>query len=140
MVLEWSSNSISSLGLTAYLARGIVLFVARISTALALLALGLAAIAVSAQNAPQPPTISVSTRLVQVGVIVRDKNGPVADLTKDDFVVLDRGKPQKISVFSVESSELQPSLRSRCRKTRSPIFRNTERALRGALRSFCSIT
>ena len=40
-----------------------------------------------------------------VGVIARDKNGPVADLTKDDFVVLDRGKPQKISVFSVESSE-----------------------------------
>jgi VWFA-related protein len=91
--------------MTAYLARGIVLFVARISTTLALLALGLAAIAVSAQNGPLPPTISVSTRLVQIGVIARDKNGPVSDLTKDDFVVLDRGKPQKISVFSVESSK-----------------------------------
>ncbi|MFZ0276758.1 MAG: VWA domain-containing protein [Candidatus Sulfotelmatobacter sp.] len=45
-----------------------------------------------------------------MGVIVRDKNGPVADLTKDDFVVLDRGKPQTISVFSVESghSESKP--------------------------------
>jgi VWFA-related protein len=43
--------------------------------------------------------------LVEVGVIARDKNGPVADLTINDFVVLDRGKPQKISVFSVESSE-----------------------------------
>ena len=41
----------------------------------------------------------------RVGVIARDKNGPVADLTKDDFVILDRGKPQKISVFSVESKE-----------------------------------
>jgi VWFA-related protein len=91
--------------MTAYLARGIVLFVARISTTLALLALGLAAIAVSAQNGPLPPTISVSTRLVQVGVIARDKNGPAANLTKDDFVVFDRGKPQKIGVFSVESSE-----------------------------------
>jgi VWFA-related protein len=78
---------------------------ARISTSLALLALGVAVIDVSARNVPQGPAISVSTRLVQVGVIVRDKNGPVADLTKDDFVVLDRGKPQKISVFSVESSE-----------------------------------
>jgi VWFA-related protein len=78
---------------------------ARISIALALLALGLVAIASPAQDAPQAPAISVSTRLVQVGVIARDKNGPVADLTKDDFVVLDRGKPQKISVFSVESSE-----------------------------------
>jgi VWFA-related protein len=91
--------------MTKYAARGIVLFVFRISTALALLALGLAAIAVSAQDTPQPPAISVSTRLVQVGVIAHDKNGPVADLTKEDFVVLDRGKPQKISVFSVESSE-----------------------------------
>jgi VWFA-related protein len=69
---------------------------------LALLALALEGIAVSAQDAP-PPKISVSARLVQIGVIVRDKNGPVADLTKDDFVVLDRGKPRTISLFSVES-------------------------------------
>ena len=77
----------------------------RVSTVLALLALALASIAVSAQNVSQPPTISVSSRLVQVGVIARDKNGPVADLTKDDFVVLDRGKPQTISLFSVESGK-----------------------------------
>jgi VWFA-related protein len=87
---------------TVYIASDIVFVVVRISTALAL---ALVAIAASAQNAPQTPAISVSTRLVQVGVIARDKNGPVADLTKDDFVVLDRGKPQKISVFSVESSD-----------------------------------
>jgi|HubBroStandDraft_1064217.scaffolds.fasta_scaffold21024_2 VWFA-related protein len=98
--------------MTRHNARGIVLVVARMSTALALLALGLAAVDVSAQSAPQAPAISVSTRLVQVGVIVRDKNGPVADLSKDDFVVLDRGKPQKITVFSVESiqSTGQPAL------------------------------
>ena len=91
--------------MTTYLVRSMVLFVPRISTTLASLAFGLAAIAGWARNAPQAPTISVSTRLVQVGVIVREKNGPVADLTKDDFIVLDRGKPQKVSVFSVESSE-----------------------------------
>ena len=85
--------------------RRIVFYMARISTALALLAFGLAAINASPRNAPQAPTISVSTRLVQVGVIARDKNGPVASLTKDDFVLLDRGKPRKISVFSVESKE-----------------------------------
>ncbi|MGB2589331.1 MAG: VWA domain-containing protein [Candidatus Acidiferrum sp.] len=98
--------------MTTDFARRIVLFMVRILTALALLFLGLAAIATSAQLAPQQQPITVSTRLVQVGVIVRDKNGPVADLTKDDFVVLDRGKPQKISVFTVESSEpaAQPSL------------------------------
>lgn len=94
--------------MTTYIARGIVLYVARISATLALLAFGLAPIAASAQNAPQPPTISLSTRLVQVGVVARDKNGPVADLTKDDFVILDRGKPQKISIFSVEPSQSAP--------------------------------
>jgi hypothetical protein len=93
-----------SLLMTTYLAGGIVPFVVRIPTAIAFIALGLAAIAVSAQDAPQSPKISVTTHLVQVGVIARDKNGPVADLTKDDFVVLDRGKPQKISAFSVQSS------------------------------------
>jgi VWFA-related protein len=88
--------------------RGIVHFVARTSTAPALLTFALAGIAASAQNTPQSPAISISTRLVQVGVIARDKNGAIADLTKDDFVVLDRGKPQKISVFSIESSQSVP--------------------------------
>jgi VWFA-related protein len=98
--------------MTRHNAHGIVLVVARISTALALLALGQAVVDVSAQSAPQAPAISVSTRLVQVGVIVRDKNGPVADLSKDDFVVLDRGKTQKIAVFSLESTQAaaQPAL------------------------------
>lgn len=55
------------------------------------------------QSAPQTPKIRVSTRLVQIGVIVRDKNGPVTNLKQGDFTILDRGKPQKISMFSVES-------------------------------------
>jgi VWFA-related protein len=91
--------------MTTYLVRSIVLFMSRVSTAFVSLSFGLAAIAVSARDVPQGPPISVSTRLVQVDVIARDKNGPVADLTINDFVVLDRGKPQKISVFSVDSSE-----------------------------------
>ncbi len=61
-------------------------------------------LALASQNPPQPPAISVSTRLVQIGVIARDKNGPVPNLTKDDFVVLDRGKSQKISVFSADAA------------------------------------
>ncbi|MGB9028822.1 MAG: VWA domain-containing protein [Acidobacteriaceae bacterium] len=55
-----------------------------------------------AQNPPQAPTIHVSTHLVQIGVVVRDKNGAVKDLTRDDFVILDRGKAQAIGVFSAE--------------------------------------
>jgi len=52
----------------------------------------------------QTPQIKVSTRLVELGVIARDKDGRVADMTKDDFVVLDSGKPQNISVFTPESA------------------------------------
>ena len=59
---------------------------------------------ISAQDTSQLPTIRVSTRLVQVGVIVRDKNGPVENLTKNDFTVLDRGKPQTISIFTVNAA------------------------------------
>jgi len=64
--------------------------------------------ALAPRNTPQAPQIHVSTHLAQVGIIVRNNNGRVADLTKDVFVVLDRGKPQKISVFSIESSESAP--------------------------------
>lgn len=50
------------------------------------------------------PKIRVSTRLVQIGVIVRDKQGPLEGLSKDDFAIYDRGKRQAISSFSVTSS------------------------------------
>ena len=87
---------------------------------LALLALAavLGSTAAVSSGVPQLPKIGVSTRLVQVNVIVRDKNGPVANLTKGDFVVLDRGKPQTISVFAAESSESAP-------EPAQPLPRNT---------------
>ena len=49
-------------------------------------------------------TIQVTTRLVQISVVVRDKNGPVAGLTKEKFTVLDNGKPQRIDIFSATDS------------------------------------
>ena len=49
----------------------------------------------------QDQTIRVTTRLVQVVAIVRDKKGPVADLTKKDFEITDGGKPRQIATFSV---------------------------------------
>jgi VWFA-related protein len=45
--------------------------------------------------------IQVTTRLVQVAVVVRDKRGAVADLTKNDFEVFDKGKQRKIASFTV---------------------------------------
>jgi VWFA-related protein len=53
---------------------------------------------------PQTPQFRIFTRLVEIGVIVRDKNGPVSGLTKSDFNVFDRGKPQPISLFFNDSA------------------------------------
>jgi VWFA-related protein len=51
-----------------------------------------------------PPTFHVSTRLIQVSVIVHDKKGePVTGLTKDQFTLFDQGKAQPIAVFSEQS-------------------------------------
>ena len=61
------------------------------------------------QNPPPPPsdqspsdaTLRVTARLVQVNVIVEDKDGnPVPDLTKDDFTLFDKGQKQQISIFA----------------------------------------
>lgn len=67
---------------------------------------GLLAVLCQAQDdtAPadfQAPVIRTGTQLVEVDVIVRDRNGPVADLTAGDFTVRDNGKTQQITSFSV---------------------------------------
>lgn len=95
------------------------------SAVLMLLALWPASLA---QENNQLPRIRVATRLVEIGVIVRDKNGPVSGLTKDDFTVLDRGKPQKISIFSTEAatpaSQL-PQPQNQMAAQTQPLPRNT---------------
>ena len=56
------------------------------------------------QPQPQtpPPTFRVEVNYVEVDALVTDANGnPVADLTAGDFEVLEDGKPQKISAFSL---------------------------------------
>jgi VWFA-related protein len=63
--------------------------------------LALAVFSAANTMAAQDEVIRVNTRLVEVNVVVRDKNGPVSDLAKDDFIVFDDGKPQRIDVFSV---------------------------------------
>lgn len=60
--------------------------------------------AAAPEDSPQTPQIRVSTRLVEVGVIVRDKNGPLANLSKGDFTILDGGKPRAISIFSTDAA------------------------------------
>jgi VWFA-related protein len=48
-----------------------------------------------------PVTFQTKVNLVLVPVVVRDSHGrPVGNLTKDDFELFDKGKPQKIVSFS----------------------------------------
>src|SRR5262252_9329847 len=70
------------------------------------------AIPLSAQQAPQSPApasanqgpIRVTTELVLVNVVARDKKGNlIRDLKKEDFTLLEDGKKQEISSFDFES-------------------------------------
>jgi VWFA-related protein len=48
-------------------------------------------------------TFQSKVNLVLVPVVVRDKNGkPIGTLTKEDFQIFDKGKPQTITRFQVE--------------------------------------
>ncbi|HWR51332.1 MAG TPA: hypothetical protein VN428_09510, partial [Bryobacteraceae bacterium] len=67
---------------------------AALITALALLAPG------SAQE-----TIRVTTRLVQVNVVVTGNGGrPAAGLAREDFELLDEGRPQEIRTFLAQAA------------------------------------
>lgn len=61
-----------------------------------------------AQTLPTAPQITVSTHLVQISVIVRDRKSTANAFRKDEFSVLDEGKPRRISVFEMESDGAQP--------------------------------
>jgi VWFA-related protein len=81
-----------------------------------------AAAPLAAQDAARPPdaglVIRSSTRLVQVNVIATRGGQPAADLKKEDFVISDNGKAQRISLFSQNSSSSLPA-------TQTPLPPNT---------------
>ena len=59
----------------------------------------------SARDAPI--TFTTRTNLVLVPVVVRDRQGKaVGNLRQEDFQLLDKGKPQIITKFSVENTRL----------------------------------
>ncbi|HEV2493263.1 MAG TPA: VWA domain-containing protein [Terriglobia bacterium] len=54
--------------------------------------------------------LRVTTRLIEVNVVVQDKKGePVRDLTRDDFTLLDNGKKQPLSVFALNTAQAAPA-------------------------------
>jgi len=79
-------------------------YLSRVVYFISALAFALVPLSRAQQTTPQTPPIRVATHLVQIGVTVRDNNGPVGELTKDDFAVFDRGKPRTISVFTAETA------------------------------------
>lgn len=55
-------------------------------------------------------TLRVTTRMMQVNVVVRDSAGhPVEGLTQNDFTITESGKQQKIATFSTEDLRKKPT-------------------------------
>ncbi len=56
------------------------------------------------------PTFRSDVALVRVSVVVRDKNGnPIRGLKREDFTLLEDGKPQPILAFDVEEVPSEPA-------------------------------
>jgi VWFA-related protein len=65
---------------------------------------------VSAQQTAPSATFQVEVNYVDIDAVVTDERGNfVADLTKDDFELLDEGKPQDIDAFSLVDIPLPAS-------------------------------
>lgn len=63
------------------------------------------------QQEKQPP-LRTTTNLVRISVIAQDKAGhSVPDLTKDDFILKDRGQRQNIELFSADLANAAPQAR-----------------------------
>jgi VWFA-related protein len=71
----------------------------------------LAATLLAQQPPPQPdPVFRSSTNLVLITVFARDKQGkPITGLKRQDFTLLENGKPQTISVFDYQNIEAAPA-------------------------------
>lgn len=68
-------------------------------------AIRLSAQAAAQQSQSQPPTFSSNVKVVNVLATVRDKQGHIVrNLTKDDFVLEEDGRPQVIRYFAQQSN------------------------------------
>ncbi len=99
--------------------------------------------------APTQPASKVTPRVIEVSVVVKDKTGPVAGLDKDDFVLTDQGKAQRLVEFheikvpanAVGSATVAPAaplsahVYSNRLETKSPVPANTTVVLLDALNS-----
>lgn len=75
---------------------------------------GVTALAQQPEEAPQQhdtETLHVHARIVVLDVVVTDKHGRLTDrqLTRDDFTILEDGKPQRIAGFEPPSTHRMPA-------------------------------
>jgi VWFA-related protein len=76
--------------------------------------------------------IKVEVNLVLVPVVVKDSSGnPVSGLKKEDFQLMDNGKPQTVSIFSVETAETRTGSAAVATET-TPAETETEKVTGGA--------
>jgi VWFA-related protein len=81
---------------------------------------------------PQP-AVRVTTRLVQLHVVVHTyREEPVRGLKKEDFTLYDQGEPQDIAMFSEESSEARPASTIAAAPAESNVFSNRVEQRTGA--------
>jgi VWFA-related protein len=89
------------------------------------------ALATAASQEP-PPTFKREVEVVTVDAVVTDKAGnPVTGLAREDFTVLDEGKPQELVNFDVVTAPEQPETRGATRSEPSRIATNTAPRLPG---------
>ncbi len=69
--------------------------------AVTIAAVGMAAAQESPPDAESGGVLRVETRLVQVDVVVRDDDGPVGNLSVEDFTLHDEGEPVEIVLFEI---------------------------------------
>jgi VWFA-related protein len=69
----------------------------------------LASFATAQTRAPEPPNRS-KNRIVLVDVLVRNKTTAIKGLTKEDFILTDKGKEQTIEVFAATSSRFSDAV------------------------------
>ena len=83
------------------------------------------------QKTHDSDTLRIDTELVQIDVVVTDKQGKlVNDLKREDFQLMEDGKPQQLSHFSVGTAGRQATwLRTAPKTCRHPI-RPSRRARR----------
>jgi len=77
---------------------------------------------------PPQPVVRVTTRMVQVNVVVHHKNEPVTDLKKEDFEIYDQGTKQQVASFAMESGEVSPAIAQARAKLVMPMNTFTNRA------------